>query len=221
MARYQVYLETSKGVLEEGGYLAHIPQLIGCVARGKTRDEALDRLRESAAAYREWLKRNGIAADTGQPIEFDVVETEAPIFPPDYEPLREEELDDLFHRIALSRQSLLETVGRLDKAALEWQPEKDSWAVVNILAHLAQADLWYASRLEEGGLPNLLWRLAAARALAVHRLQELPEQARGNVTVHAGEEWTPRKVSRRMIEHEQEHLEQIKEILGKYARQLD
>ena len=38
MTRYQVYLETSKDVLEEGGYLAHIPQLIGCVARGKTKD---------------------------------------------------------------------------------------------------------------------------------------------------------------------------------------
>ncbi len=218
MARYLVFLETSKDVLEEGGYLAHIPQLIGCVARGKTKEEALGRLRETAAAYLEWLARNGIEAPADRLIELDVTETESATFSPDYEPLRDEEFDELYHRLALSRQALLDTIGKVSKAALEWQPDRDAWGVVNVLSHLAQADLWYASRLEEGGLPNLLWRLAATRALAVHRLQEVPLQARGHVTVHVGEEWTPRKMARRMIEHEQEHLAQIKELLERFGK---
>jgi hypothetical protein len=73
--------------------------------------------------------------------------------------------------------------------------------------------------LEEGGLQELLWRISATRAIVLQRLQNLPKSARDHVTRHDGEEWTPRKVARRMLEHEAEHLDQIREILAKYSAQ--
>ncbi|MFQ5460215.1 MAG: hypothetical protein ACE5EL_05440, partial [Anaerolineae bacterium] len=36
----------------------------------------------------------------------------------------------------------------------------------------------------------------------------------------SGEEWTPRKAMRRMLEHEREHLDQLKQLLGGYEAQL-
>ncbi|MBI5303680.1 MAG: type II toxin-antitoxin system HicB family antitoxin [Chloroflexi bacterium] len=214
MPQYQVFLETSAEAIEEGGYLAHVPALIGCVARGKTKDEAMANVREAIAAYLAWLRQHHLdAPDANEAIELDVTETESTILPPDYAAMNYDELEDLWHRAALSRQELLRVLAAMPADALTRKSGENDWAIRNILAHLAQADLWYASRLDEGGLPELLWRIAATRALVLQRLQNLPADERARVTNHGGEEWTPRKVARRMLEHEREHLEQIREIL--------
>jgi predicted RNase H-like HicB family nuclease/uncharacterized damage-inducible protein DinB len=218
MARYPIYLETSAEALEEGGYLAHVPELIGCAARGKTKEEAVAKTRDAINAYLALMRKHGASVPpANEPIELDVTETNASTFSPDYAPLRDDELGALWERAAISRQILLDALAALPPDALDWRVDKESWAIRNILAHIAQADLWYASRLEEGGLRELLWRLAATRSLLLQHLQSLPADARGRVTNHDGEEWTPRKVARRMLEHEQEHLAQIREILEKYT----
>jgi hypothetical protein len=69
--------------------------------------------------------------------------------------------------------------------------------------------------LGEGGLRELVWRISAARALALQHLQNVPADQRARVTNHDGEDWTPRKAARRMLEHEREHLAQIREMLKK------
>jgi hypothetical protein len=67
-------------------------------------------------------------------------------------------------------------------------------------------------------MAELLWRLTATRELVMTQLHN--RHWRGRVTRHSDEDWTPRKVARRMLEHEQEHLQQIREIL-KQARPSD
>ena len=37
-------------------------------------------------------------------------------------------------------------------------------------------------------------------------------------SVHEGEEWTPRKVIRRMLEHEREHIAQLRQLIEAYQR---
>lgn len=213
MPRYKVYLETSAEALEEGGYLAHVPALLGCVARGKTKDEAIARIQEAIVAYLELLRKHNLPAPaTTEAITLDIIETDALTFDADYPPLTDQELDDLWHAQHRSREQLLEL---LDTSShlLEARPDEKSWSIRNVLVHMAQADLWYASRLEENPFTELLWRLAATRELVMTQLHGLPSDARGRVTKHNGEEWTPRKVARRMLEHETEHLAQIREIL--------
>jgi predicted RNase H-like HicB family nuclease len=216
MARYQVFLETSADALAEGGYLAHVPELIGCAARGKTKEDALANTRAAIADVLAVLRKHGArvpAAD--EPIELAVTETDAATFPPDYAPLRDDELEALWERASFSRQELLDVLGALPATALAWRENAEAWSIADIGAHVARADLYYASRLEAGGLRELIYRISATRALLLQHLQNVPADQRGHVTRHDGEDWTPRKVARRMLEHEQEHLAQIREILSK------
>ncbi len=214
MPHYKVYLETSADALEEGGYLAHVPELIGCVARGKTKEQAIEKIRDAISAYLALLRNRGIRVpSTSEPIELDVTETEALTLDPDYRPMSDQELDDLWHLQNASRELLLETLSEMPSGSLNWRQDPQSWSVRNVLEHMARADVWYASRLEENAMAELLWRMAASRELVMTQLHNLPSDARGRVTRHSDEDWTPRKVARRMLEHEQEHLQQVREIL--------
>lgn len=214
MPHYKVYLETSADALEEGGYLAHVPELIGCVARGKTKEQAIEKIRDAISAYLALLRNRGIrVSSTSEPIELDVTETEALTLDPDYRPMSDQELDDLWHLQNASRELLLETLSEMPSGSLNWRQDPQSWSVRNVLEHMARADVWYASRLEENAMAELLWRMAASRELVMTQLHNLPSDARGRVTRHSDEDWTPRKVARRMLEHEQEHLQQVREIL--------
>ncbi len=208
--RYHVYLEPD----DDAGYLAHVPELIGCAARGKTPDETLARTREAIAAIRAVQRKHGGAVPPAdEVIEFDVTETQGATLPSDWTPFRDAELEDLWERAAFARQELLDALNGMPTHALEYKPNENAWTIRNILAHVAQADLYFASRLEEGGLREMIWRLSATRALLLQHLQALPAAQRDHATQHGGEDWTPRKVARRMLEHEQEHLDQIREIL--------
>lgn len=55
MARFIVYLEPA----EEGGYVALVPALPGCVTQGETREEALAMAKDAIKAYVESLRKHG------------------------------------------------------------------------------------------------------------------------------------------------------------------
>ncbi len=56
--RYTVVLEQE----EDGGYVANVPALPGCVSQGDNRDEAMANIREAIALYVEDCK------DAGDPV---------------------------------------------------------------------------------------------------------------------------------------------------------
>ena len=55
MAHFIVYLEPA----EEGGYIACVPALPGCVTQGETREEALAMAEDTIRGYVESLKKHG------------------------------------------------------------------------------------------------------------------------------------------------------------------
>jgi predicted RNase H-like HicB family nuclease len=55
MAHFIVYLEPA----EEGGYIAIVPALPGCVTQGETREEALAMAEDAIRGYIESLKKHG------------------------------------------------------------------------------------------------------------------------------------------------------------------
>ncbi|GFN22442.1 type II toxin-antitoxin system HicB family antitoxin [Thermanaeromonas sp. C210] len=55
MARFIVYLEPA----EEGGYIASVPALPGCVTQGETKEEALAMAEDAIRGYIESLKNMG------------------------------------------------------------------------------------------------------------------------------------------------------------------
>lgn len=53
--KFRVLLEQD----EDGVFVAEIPSLPGCIAQGATRRQALENIREAAAAYLESLEAHG------------------------------------------------------------------------------------------------------------------------------------------------------------------
>jgi predicted RNase H-like HicB family nuclease len=222
MPTYKVFLDVSEEELADGGYLAHVPDLPGCVARGASKDGALQRVFTAIDAYIALMGEHGVRVpDADDPVELEIVETEVPTLPTDAAALTDADLADVERRAGASRAGLLALLREMPADALDWRADEESWSIRNVLSHLVGADLAYASRLEPGGLPELLWRLEQARAIVLGRLREVPDDARNLERDHMGESWTPRKVARRMLEHEQEHAGHIRQILGRYGKRSD
>lgn len=218
--KHVIYIECDDETLKEGGYLAHIPAIPGCVGRGLTKKEAVARCEETLRSYLALLIHAGVSGvprETDK-LEFDVRECAGPIFPSDYNPLMPNETEQLVQWMEVSRDELLEVIAKLPPEALDWKPNPNIYSIREILNHIGNADWWYVQRLK-------LWptdvkeRLDATRKLLSDSLRNLAGADRGQVTVHYGEEWTPRKVARRALEHEREHLAQIREIAERYRRE--
>jgi predicted RNase H-like HicB family nuclease len=68
--RYTVVLERE----QDGGYVASVPALPGCVSQGNNRQEALDNIREAIALYIEDCRDSGDPVPTEAGKEFVEVE---------------------------------------------------------------------------------------------------------------------------------------------------
>lgn len=221
MPKYLVYVETVGDLINQKGPLAHVPALPGAAARGKTIEEAKENIRTAIVEYLQLLRNVGEPvprASEGIQLDFEMVEQTT--FLTDYDALRPNEMETLLRWMAISRQELMDLIKSLPEEALNWIPEDETRSLREILNHIAEADLRYTDRLKQW--PEApLYQLAATRGVALERLRALTEAERAAVTVHDGEEWTPRKVIRRMLEHEREHIAQLKGWLEAYRQVSD
>ena len=219
MAKYLVYIETIGDPITVKGPVAHVPALPGASARGKTIEEAKENIRVAVEDYLSLLRDVGEQVPkASEDIHLEFEEVDGTTFLTDYDALRPNEMETLFRWMAVSRQELMDLVKSLSQEAFEWTPEDDTPSIRDILCHVAESDLWYTDRLKQW--PEApLYRLAATRGVALERLRALSEEDRSRVTVHEGEEWTPRKVVRRMLEHEREHIAQLRQLLEAYQRE--
>lgn len=218
MPKYLVYIETKGDLINQKRPVAHVPALPGAAARGKSIEEVKENIRTAIIEYLQLLRNVGEPvprASEGLHLEFEEVGTTT--FLTDYDALRPNEIDTLLRWMAISRQELMDLVKSLPEAALEWKPEGETRSLREIFNHIAEADLRYTDRLKQW--PEApLYRLAATRGVALERLRALTEAERATVTVHDGEEWTPRKVIRRMLEHEREHIALLKRWIEDYRQ---
>jgi antitoxin HicB len=53
--KYRVLIETD----EEGWFVAECPTLPGCISQGKTREEAINNIRDAIGGYLESLRKHG------------------------------------------------------------------------------------------------------------------------------------------------------------------
>lgn len=218
MAKYLVYIET-KGDSNSAdtGATAHVPSLPGATAHGETVAEAKENVRQAVADYLRLLR------DVGEPVarfsegvSFEFEEVNDTTFPTDFDPLHPNELEALLRWMAVSRQELVDLVRDLPKEALMWKPDSETRTIRELLYHLAEADVWYTDRLKQW--PEApMFRLAATRSVALERLRAAVEAEQTGVTTHDGEEWTPRKIVRRMLEHEREHIQQLRAWLAEFS----
>jgi antitoxin HicB len=66
--KYRIFIEKD----EDGIFVAECPSMPGCVSQGKTRQEALDNIRDAIKGYLESLKKHNESVPSS--IEEEIVE---------------------------------------------------------------------------------------------------------------------------------------------------
>jgi predicted RNase H-like HicB family nuclease len=219
VAKYLVYIETTGDPSSVKGPVAHVPALPGASASGEPVQQAKENIQAAIEQYLSVLRDVGEPVPkAGEPIHLEFEETDRTTFVTDYDALRPNEMETMFRWMAISRQELVDLLRCMPQEMMDWKPAEDNLSVADIICHVAEADLGYTDRLKQW--PEApLYRLAATRGIALERLRALAETERGRVTHHQGEDWTPRKVMRRMLEHEREHIAQVRQMIEQYQRQ--
>jgi predicted RNase H-like HicB family nuclease len=227
--RYRVAVED----IEPDHFVAWVLDLPGCFSPARTDDEALTRVPERIGDYYAWLVDHDPALPrVSGPFEADVVEVlrahasaERPdyivnaFFEDDRRPLTYWDIAVGLRLLAWSRQDLLRVVESLPPERVrEPLAGQVHGTIAGILEHIAGAENWYLDQLglslEWAGLPqDVMGKLERVRAQTRGRLAELISD--GRITESQGERWSARKVLRRALWHERDHMEHISR-LGSY-----
>ncbi|HET6228642.1 MAG TPA: type II toxin-antitoxin system HicB family antitoxin [Longimicrobiaceae bacterium] len=208
--RFSVGLEQGP----DGAMLAHGLDLPGCAAFGDTAEDAVAAFEHT---LHEWLR---FLASAGEPVpgagaELEIavdewISTDADVaggettacFAADLAALSAEEIDRGLRLLGDLRGRVLARVRRQPAAILDAESE-GGWTARGILEELARAGWWTLSRLGASPMAEVpestLGRLDTSLALAVQVFTAMPPEMRGNRLELEGEEWTPRKVMRRLL----------------------
>ena len=223
--------------------MVHVLDLLGCIAQGPTTEAALDATPGAIRAYLRFLRRHGEQVEPDGAFGTVVVEhvmegpwlgngNPAPGFGPDSaaESLGADELAVYLRRLTWLRADLLQRIGDMPCEQLVAEPETHGRSIYHILEHVAESQYAYLRAVlgKVDGLPAALravrqgpegvasalhdaWRLTSARLEAMTGAERAKVVQRGQVT------WMARRMLRRMLEHEWEHL---LEIAGRFGEPL-
>jgi len=199
----------------DGSFGARVPALPGVNAAGKTREEAIANARKAFRAYRELLEARGVSVEHWKDIDPDKLPVEdatSTLYPGEDTPLQEHEIRDFLHHFEASRAALISLVKGLSAPQLEKKPTETMWSVREALEHVMSADMEFLAKLEKWP-DDPFGALQAAHRVAFQRFSVMEP---GDWVDHSimGSRWTTRRVMRRMLEHEFEHYEHIKEIMA-------
>ena len=200
----------------EGGYIATVADLPGCVARGATKDEAAANARRAFPEYLALLEKYGVSTEHWKeldPASFGVKDTNVEEwFAEDFAPMQEHEIRDFLHHMEASRAALLGLVRELSPDDVERKPTPDMWSIRQALEHIMTTEASLVGRLERW--PTEIGALQAVHRMAFQRFSILdPEDTKIDHRI-AGQRWSTRRVMRRILEHEYEHIGHIREILA-------
>lgn len=201
---------------QPGYFLAIIPILPGCVASGKTRDEAIAKARRVFHDYRALLEAHGVAIDHWKDLDAETLPVgeleNAPLVPGEDRPFEEHEIRDFIHQYEASRAAVMALVSKLTVDRLEQKPNDDTWSVRQALEHMMTTDIALLSRLEKWPADPLSSYQGVHR-LIIQRFSVMePDDWRDHTIM--GRRWTTKRVMRRLLEHEFEHYQHIREIIA-------
>ena len=220
----------------EGRSIAWALEHPGCFAYGKDASAASANLEIAIQSYATWILKheprtwlnfeevkirveeawNAYLIDD----EFDQVENDGysveSFFRYDWKPLTAVEIHRALKLLAWSRSDLLITVEGLSDEKLNQTYLGERWSINGILGHISDAEWWYLDRL---GLAFLreevpeepFTRLEKVRALFKATLPKLVGSKQ--VVGMDGEYWSPRKILRRALWHERDHIVHIRKLL--------
>ena len=228
---YKIGLENNTEGRSQAWVLGHP----GCFAYGVEGPGALQAVPQAIRDYIGWVSSH--TADswlTTSNIEFRVEETwdcytiddqyePAPQgyevnawFRHDWIPLDSQDIQHGLLLLSWGRQELLNTVTSLSAEILNRSYPEERWSISGILKHIAGAEWWYMDRLgltfpRTEGPDDPFQRLEIVRAGLVETLPGLAGSTK--VIGVSGEFWSPRKLLRRAVWHEYDHIAHIKKLL--------
>ncbi len=222
----------------EGRTLAWSLDYPGCFAYGADEPEALIRLPRALLNYEKWIKDHTRDPWIGfEDMDIRVIErfdtfrisenyTLAPPgegyeinawFFDDWRPLSAREIDHALKIFHWQREELLAGVSTLDPEILEMQRPNERWNIYGIMKHIANAELWYLSRLDLATLSRTNLAEDPVRRLnqTMPQIDALFPGFAGKVKVQGidGEFWSFRKIVRRTLWHQRDHIDHIKALV--------
>ncbi len=209
----------------------------GCYAYGKDADSALAAMPAAIRAYANWINQHEPAWLRTQNIDINVDDVwnnyfvndkferatasenayavEA-WFQYDWRPLSGEEIERALKLLAWSRADLLKAIDGLSAEKLDQAYPNEKWTINGILRHIGGAEWWYMERLDRAFPQSKLPKTPMERIEKVRKafLELLPKlEGVKHVVGLEGELWSPRKVVRRALWHERDHIEHIRKLL--------
>jgi len=161
---------------------------------------------------------------------------EVALFRYDVKPVSEKLLEDCIRWMGYNRADLLAQVQGLPAETMAHVPPGKRRNITQILGHVCDAEEWYVSRLgpdaqalyesslgmavKEADAQPIFERMGVVRSGCVETLnQSVPSKGdqvftRAQYTSYPDERWTAHKVLRRFLEHEREHIYNIRWYLG-------
>jgi predicted RNase H-like HicB family nuclease len=230
--KFDVYLETGP---KHRKTMTHVPSLAGVTAMGETTEVALDNTRDAIRERVAFLRRQGEEHPDPEPIELNVAEEDTTggflgfaiaVFRSDLEPVPPRELERQVRWAEWSREELIKAA-RAQKGGLRSGPPGKGRTPAEILAHVAGSERAYLNSVVgpvEGlnaaikaveASPDDPWdALAAAREILLKRIRAMTPEERRAVVKRGKEHRTARRMLRRTLEHEWEHVLELRARLG-------
>jgi predicted RNase H-like HicB family nuclease len=230
--KFRVGLETNM----EGRAMAWALEAPGCFAYGADGQEALANLPAAIERYLAWCARHGSPQAFTQPeaqiaaeetfenttideafeLSSEGYEVDA-WFRHDWKPLKAEDVAGGLQRLAWSRADLLAVVEGLGPEALAATRPGERWSIAGILKHVGGAEWWYLHQLGQAFPQEQLPKepFERLRVVRAHLVEVLPTLVGSRLVVGVeGEFWSPRKVLRRAVWHELDHVEHVGKLVG-------
>ncbi len=207
----------------------------GCFAYGTDGSGALRAVPQAIQNYRAWIAEHTsanwlVGADTEYHLEetwecytindeYELAQEGYEVnawFRHDWVPLSAEDIERGLLLLGWGRQELLKTVRGLSLDVLNRAYPGERWSISGILNHIGGAEWWYQDRLRlifpRSEVPDdPFQRLELVRS---HLVEILPGLVGSTQVVGlSGEFWSPRKLLRRAVWHEYDHITHIRKLL--------
>ena len=215
----------------EGRSLAWVLGYPGCFVYGPDGKSALESTSVAIREYEQWIKDQGYEpwfdCDTIEihleetwevyaiNKQYEIVEEGYDVeawFQHDWKPLTENEIERGIQLLNWTRRELLFSIKDMSPQDLEQSFPGERWNYEGILKHVAGAEWWYLDRLglafpQQQMPPETFDRLEMVRGYFLETLSKLANSRQ--VVGTDGEFWSPRKMLRRAVWHERDHIGHI------------
>lgn len=235
MDNYALYLESGPKMRTT---MVHVIDLLGCIATGHTTEEALAATPSAIRTFKEFTSLCGERVDPHSDFSTIVAQhvTQGPWigygdpesgFQPDFEPLEPNDLAIGIRRVKCMHQEMMESLSRLTPSEMLAVPVNGHRPLYDILLHATEAQTHYLTYLvgkidafkpARAALASEPEKMQSSYAkfnlILLDRFSNLSSEERAMAVPHGKVIWTARRGLRRLLEHNWEHLMEIRTRLA-------